>query len=127
MFMFDRFFWHIGATDVDRSIPYDASTIHGTRDLHSIKTKNFQNVFSFDSRKLTCFCHVCVEDTETNDICENINDNYVKPWKHNEINQKGKLPLASVEELESEDMSISTDGDRISDLVREGNLIHTFQ
>jgi len=127
MFMFDRFFWHIGAKDVDRSIPYDASTIHGTRDLHSIKTKNFQNVFSFDSRKLTCFCHVCVEDTETNDICENINDNYVKPWKHNEINQKGKLPLASVEELESEDMSISTDGDRISDLVREGNLIHTFQ
>ena len=125
--MFDMFFWHIGVKDVDKSIPYDASTIHGTRDLHSIKTKNFQNVFSFDSRKLTCFCHVCVEDTETNDICENINDNYVKPWKHNEINQKGKLPLASVEELESEDMSISTDGDRISDLVREGNLIHTFQ
>ena len=125
--MFDRFFWHIVVKDVDRSIPYDASTIHGTRDLHSIKTKNFQNVFSFDSRKLTCFCHVCVEDTETNDICENINDNYVKPWKHNEINQKGKLPLASVEELESEDMSISTDGDRIFDLVREGNLIHTLQ
>ena len=68
-----------------------------------------------------------MEDTESIDICENINDNYVKPWKHNEINQNGKLQLASVEELESEDMSISTDGDRISNLVREGNLIHTFQ
>ena len=88
--MFDRFFWHIGIADVDRSIPYDANTIHGTRDLHSIKTKEFQNVFSFDSRKLTCFCQICMEDTETIDLCENINDNYVKPWKHNEIIKKGK-------------------------------------
>ena len=124
MFIFDRFFWHIGIADVDRSIPYDATTIHGTRDLHSIKTKDFQNVFSFDSRKLTCFCQICSEDTETIDLCENINDNYVKPWKHNEINQKGKLPLASFEELESEDVAISIDGDRISDLVREGKFMY---
>ena len=30
LFMLDRFFWHIGIQDIDRSIPYDASTIHGT-------------------------------------------------------------------------------------------------
>ena len=31
------------------------------------------------------------------------------------------MPLASIEELESEEMKISYDGNRISDLVREGN------
>ena len=83
-------------------------------------------MFSFDSRKLTCFFHICMEDTETIDLCENINDNYVKPWKHNEINLKGKMPLTSFEELESEDITISTDGDRIFDLIREGNFMYTL-
>ena len=81
-------------------------------------------MFSFDSRKLTCFCPICMEDTESVENCENINDNYVKPWKHNEINLKGKMPLASFEELESEDIAISSDGDRISDLVTEGNFMY---
>ena len=120
--MHHRYFWHIGIEDVDRSIPYDASTIHGTRDLHSIKTKYFQNVFAFDSRKQTCFCPICIEDMESTEVCENIINNYVKPWKHIEINQKGKMPLASMEEMESENIAISVDGDRISDLVREGTF-----
>ena len=83
-------------------------------------------MFSFDSRKLTCFCPIFMEDTESIDICENINDNYVKPWKHNEINLKQKMPLASFEELELEDIAISTDGDRISNLVSEGNFMYTL-
>ena len=124
--MLDKFFWHFGIQYVDRSTPYDATTIHGTQDLHSIKTKTFQNVFSFDSRKLTCFCPICIEDTKSIEICENINDNYVKPWKHNEINLKGKIPLASFEELESDDIVISTDGDRIFNLVREGNFMYIY-
>ena len=66
-----------------------------------------------------------MEDTKSIDLCENIDDNYVKPWKHNEINQKGKMSLASFEELEYEDIAISIDGDRISDLVREGNFMYT--
>ena len=65
------------------------------------KQKGFQNVFAFDSRKLTCFFPICMEETKSIDNCENINDNYVKPWKHNEIHLKGKMPLASFEELES--------------------------
>ena len=121
-----HFFGILESKSVDRSIPYDARTIHGTRYLHSIKTKTFQNVFSFDSRKLTCFCPICMEDTESIDNCENINDNYVKPWKHNEINLKGKIPLISFEQLELEDIGISTDGDRISNLVREGNFMYTL-
>ena len=31
------------------------------------------------------------------------------------------MPLANIQELESEEIKISSDGDRISDLVREGN------
>ena len=93
---------------------------------HSIKTKTFQNVFSFDSRKLTCFCPICMEDKESIDICKNINDNYVKPLKHNEINQKGKMPLTSFEEWEPKDIAISTYGDRIFDLVRECHFMYTL-
>ena len=36
------------------------------------------------------------------------------------------MPLTSFEELESEDIAISTDGDRISILVREGNFMYTL-
>ena len=36
------------------------------------------------------------------------------------------MPLTSFEELESEDVAISTHGDRISDLVREGNFMYTL-
>ena len=50
-----RFFWLVGVQYIDRSIPYEASTIHGTRELHSIQTKSFQNMFAFDSRKQSCF------------------------------------------------------------------------
>ena len=35
------------------------------------------------------------------------------------------MPLESVEELESKEIVVSYDGDRISDLVREGNMIFT--
>ena len=116
-----RFFWLVGVQDIDRSIPYKASTIHGTRELLSIQTKSLQNVFSFDSRNQSCFCHICTENVESTEVCENINNNYVKHWKHTKINPKGKMPLASIEELESEEIKISSSGDRISDLVREGN------
>ena len=78
-------------------------------------------MFAFDSRKQTCFCHIFTENVESIEVCENIMKNYVKHWKHTEINTKGKMPLASIEELESEEIKISSDGDRISDLVREGN------
>ena len=36
------------------------------------------------------------------------------------------MPLASFEELEWEDIAILTDGDRIFDLVREGNFMYTL-
>ena len=42
-----------------------------------------------------------MEDTKPIENCENINDNYFKPWKYNKINLKGKIALASFEELEN--------------------------
>ena len=78
-------------------------------------------MFAFDNRKQSCFCHICTENVESTEVCENVTNNYIKHWKHTEINPKGKMPLARIEELESEEIEISYDGDRISYLVREGN------
>jgi hypothetical protein len=79
-------------------------------------------VFAFDRRNESCFCSVCIEDTESIDICENKNAGYVKAWRHIELNVKGKMPLASSEEMESNETIVSVDGDRVFDLVREGNF-----
>ena len=47
---------------------------------------------------------------------------YVKDWKHRELNTKGKMSVAMFEEMKSEETTISSDGDRVSNLVREGNI-----
>ena len=57
------FFWHIGIKDVDKSIGNDVETIKGTQKLHSIKTKEYQNVLAFDKRKYFYFFHVYIDDT----------------------------------------------------------------
>ena len=42
----------------------------------------------------------------------------VKDWKHTKLNTEGKM----FEEMQSEETTISFDVDRVSDLVREGNI-----
>jgi hypothetical protein len=105
---------------------YDASTIPGTRKIHSVKTKSFQNGFAFDRRNDSYFCSVCIHDSESTDICENENTRYVKAWRHVELNVKGKMPLVSSEEIESNETILSVYDDRVSDLVREGNFYVTI-
>jgi hypothetical protein len=117
-----RYFWHVEIKDVNKSISYDASTIPGTRKIHSVKTKSFQNGFAFDRRNDSWFFSVCIDDSESIDICENKNAGYVNAWRHIEINVKGKMPLASLEEMESDETIVSVDGDRVFDLVREGKI-----
>jgi hypothetical protein len=56
----------------------------------------------------------------------NKNAGYVKAWRHIELNVKGKMALASSEEMESNETIVSVDGDRVSDLVREGNFYVYF-
>ena len=88
--------------------------------MHSIKTKSSRNVFALDKIKYSCFFHVCIDNTKSNDVCEN--KMYVKDWKHTELNTKGKMPVAMFEEMQSKETTISSDGDRVSNLVREGNI-----
>ena len=47
---------------------------------------------------------------------------YIKYWKNTELNTKGKMSVAMFEEMQSKETTISYDGDRVSDLVREGNI-----
>ena len=114
------FFWHIGIEDVDRSIGNDVETIKGTRKFHSIKKKLSKNVFALDKRKYSFFSHVFIDNTKSNDVCEN--KIYVNDWKHTELNTMGKMSVAMFEEMQLEETTISSDGDRVSDLVREGNI-----
>jgi len=45
------------------------------------------------------FVLFAIEDTESIEICENENVEYVKASRHTELNIKGKMPLASSEEM----------------------------
>ena len=47
---------------------------------------------------------------------------YVNDWKYRELNTKGKMSIAIFEEMQLGETTISSDGDRVSDLVREGNI-----
>ena len=77
-------------------------------------------MFALDKRKYSCFCHVCIDITESKDVCEN--KMYVKDWKHTELNTRGKMSVEMFEEMKSEETTISSDGDRFYNLVREGNV-----
>ena len=77
-------------------------------------------MFALDKRKYSCFCDVFIDNTKSNDVCEN--KMYVNDWKHTKLNTKGKMSVALFEEMQSEETTISSDGDRVSDLVREGNI-----
>ena len=81
-------------------------------------------MFELDKRKYSCFCHVCIDNTKSNDVCEN--KMYVKYWKHTKLNKTRKMFIAMFEEMQSEETTISSDGDRVSDLVREGNIWISF-
>jgi hypothetical protein len=72
--------------------------------------------------EMTCFCSICIEDTKSIDICENENAGYVKAWRHIELDVKEKIPFASSKEMESNEIIVSVDGDRVFDLVREGEI-----
>lgn len=82
-------------------------------------------MFAFDKRKYSCVCIVCIKVTQSNDVCEN--NMYVKPWQHTKLNTKGKVSVASFEEMESEETIVSPEGDRVSHLVREGNISIDFK
>ena len=103
-FQYKCFSLHNGIEDVDRSIGNDVETLKGTWKLHSIKKKLSSNVFALDKRKYSCFCHVCIDNTKSNDVSEK--KMYVNDWKHTELNTKGKMSVAMFEEMQSEETTI---------------------
>ena len=52
---------------------------------------------------------------------------YVKYWQHTKLNTKGKMSVAMFEEMQSEKTTISYDGDRVSNLFKEGNISISFE
>ena len=52
---------------------------------------------------------------------------YVKYWKHTELNTKGKTYVANFEEMQLEETIVSSKGDQVFDLVREGNISIAFK
>ena len=85
----------------------------------------YKNVFVLDKRKYCCFFHVCIDNKKSNDVCEN--KMYVNDWKHIELNTKGKMFVAMFEEMQSEETIVSSEGDHVYDLVREGNISISFR
>jgi hypothetical protein len=47
------------------------------------------------------------------------NDKYVKVWKHIEVNTNGEIPLAMLEEMESNDTTVSINGDNFFILLEK--------
>ena len=52
---------------------------------------------------------------------------YVESSQHTKLYTKGKMSVASFEEMESEATIVSYEGDRVYDLVREGNISIAFE
>ena len=124
-FPYIGFFWHIGFEYVDRPIGNDVETIKGNRKLHSIKTNLSTNAFAMDKRKYSCFFHVWIGNIESNDVCEN--KIYVKDWQNTKLNTKWKMYVANFEEMKLEETTVSSEGYRVYDLVREGNISNDFK
>ena len=49
------FFWNIAMGYVDRSIPYNCTTVLKTRGLHSIRSKKITNIHAIKKRKYSFF------------------------------------------------------------------------
>ena len=78
LFKNHKFFLHIEIQDVNRQIPYEASTIHGTQKLHLVKMKSMKIYLHVIEGTKSCFCSVCIEDTQSTEIFEKKIANYVK-------------------------------------------------
>ena len=63
-------------------------------------------------KKIFLFCPVCIDGTQSNDVCEN--NMYVKYWQHTKLNTKGKMSVANFEEMQLEETIVSSEGDRVS-------------
>jgi len=52
---------------------------------------------------------------------------YIKARKHTKLNTKRKISVSNFEEMELDDTIVSSEGGRVYDLVREGNISIPFK
>ena len=85
-----RIFWDVSLGDVNRSIQLYCKTIPGTRELHSVCSKDMGSIFSIETRNYACFCEFWV-DANALGVDHCVNNAYVKQWKYVPLNPKGPL------------------------------------
>ena len=85
-----RFFGDVSLGDVNRSMPWYCDTIPGTRELHSVRSKDMGDIISIQTRKYACFYEFCI-DTNGLGVDHCVNDAYVKQWKYVPLNPKGHI------------------------------------
>ena len=80
------------------------------------------NVHAIDKQKYYCLCLACIDDVESLDECQNKTNKFVKPWKHQELTPLPPFGNISDVEHDNEALVIDKDYDRVSNLVREGDV-----
>ena len=114
-----HFFWDVSLGDVNRSMPWYYETIPGTRELHSVHSKDTGNIFSIETRKYACFCEFYINTNGLGfDHC--MNDAYVKQWKYVPLNPKGLHLISTWQEMHTHEVVVSLDHDQVSYLVKQG-------
>ena len=73
------FFWDVSLGDVNRSMPWYCETILGTRELHSIRSKDMGDIFSIETRKYACFYEFCLNPKGPHPILM---------WKHMQTDEE---------------------------------------
>ena len=94
-------------------------TISCMRELHSVHSKEMGGIFSIEMRKYACLCEFCI-DTNGLGVDHCMNDAYVKQWKYVLLNPKGPHPILTWKEMHTNEVVVSLDHDRVSDLVKKG-------
>jgi hypothetical protein len=63
-------FWEVEIEDIDIFLPYDCTTISGSRSMHQAKSMSCQDVTLIQYRQHPCFCYACkgIVEEECNKI-----------------------------------------------------------
>lgn len=80
------------------------------------------NIHCIEKWKCSCFCYACIDQTESIDECENQIKKLFQPWKHEQLTPFPPFGNVSDKEMDNEVVLINNDYDRVSDMVREGDV-----
>ena len=81
-----------------------------------------RNLHAVEKQKYSWFFLTCIDFVESLDECQNQTNKIVKPWRHQEL--APLPPFGNINDVEhdNEALVIDKDYDRVSDLVREGDV-----